>query len=78
MKSRLSAGQTYRIVIETSSRFAMVADSYGNKDIIRNRGGKITIQDRWNPGRLGVYLAPLNARDAYSHSYDGFLEYQVD
>jgi hypothetical protein len=74
----LQAGRSYRIIIESPSRFAMVTDSNGRKDIVTNRGGRFVINSSYPKGRMGIYLAPLNARDAYSHSYKGFLEYQVD
>lgn len=78
MKSTLQAGKNYRIVIETPSRFALVSDSASNKDIVESRNGRIVIQSSYPRRRMGVYQAPLKAKDAYSQSYDGFLAHPVE
>jgi len=77
MVSELKAGRTYRIVIETEAPYALIKDGNGWTETIAARRGRFVIQQKYTPGKMGIFLAPLEARDMYSHSYDGFLEYEV-
>ena len=78
MISVLKADRTYRIVIETEAPFALI--SYGNdeKKTIANKRGRFVIQEKFPKGNMGIFLAPLDAQDMYSHSYEGFLSYPVE
>ena len=77
MVSELKAGRTYRIVIETEAPYALIKDGNGRTDTIAARRGRFVIQRKYSPGKMGIFLAPLEARDMYSHSYGGFLAYEV-
>jgi len=78
MVSTLQAGHSYRIVIESASPYALI--SYGNNqsEIITNHRGRFIINGKYPRGSLGIFLAPLHAKDEYSDSYDGFLMYPVE
>jgi len=77
MVNELRAGRIYRIIIETQAPYALIKDGNGRTETIASCRGRFVIQRKYSPGKMGIFLAPLEARNMYSHFYHGFLEYEV-